>query len=522
MDINNLLLWIVCLSCASTTLYAVRTSARNNLGWIFVAVFILLVTAIFSYLIPAIGGLVGGCLWLILIVLPSIASRKVNQLAAQQRYSQASKVALVVSWLHPADGWREQPQILQALDMGQRGAIALAMEILNRYKTNNTPAGRYATATLYQMDGRWEDLLAWIEENLPFSVLQKDFDMLICYMRSLGEVGDLNGLLEAWERYEPSLDKIPNPMTRNLVLMFIFAFCGRKEQVVRLFISSLGIYSETIQKFWLATADLASGNKILAEEELLSIGDASDIRIRKAVERRLSQPTMIAEEILSDKSQQILSRVTIEFEHEARYSINVSSKPRQPYATYFTIVLNLLVFALEIKSGGSTNFYTLYNLGALVPEEVVAGEWWRVLTATFLHFGFLHLAMNMFGLYIFGRLVEFSLGIPRYLLLYLIAGIGSMLTVTSMSVLGYSQTQFVVGASGCVMGLVGGFAGILLSDWRRQKTHIASKRLRAIFAIILLQAVFDLTTPQISFVGHTSGVILGFLVGSIFKRDNFR
>lgn len=107
MDINNLLLWIVCLSCVSTTLYAVRTSARNNLGWIFVAVFILLVTAIFSYLIPAIGGLVGGCLWLILIVLPSIASRKVNQLAAQQRYSQASRVARFVSWLHPADGWRE-------------------------------------------------------------------------------------------------------------------------------------------------------------------------------------------------------------------------------------------------------------------------------------------------------------------------------------------------------------------------------------------------------------------------------
>lgn len=63
----------------------------------------------------------------------------------------------------------------------------------------------------------------------------------------------------------------------------------------------------------------------------------------------------------------------------------------------------------------------------------------------------------MLGLYLFGARVEFALGVPRYLLLYFTTGLGSMLAVTVMSVLGYSKAEFVVGASGCVMGLIGAF-----------------------------------------------------------------
>lgn len=517
MDINNLLIWTVCLSCISTTIYAVRSSANNNRGWIFISVFILSVTAITSYLMPNRGGLVGGCLWAILIVIPNIAIKKVNQFVAQQRYSQASRWAKFVSWLHPADGWLEQPQLLHALDLGQRGAIAEATTILNHYKTLSTPSGRYATTTLYQMDGRWSEMLVWLQDNLSEGGLRKDIDMLLCYMRSLGETGDLNSLLQAWEYYERSIEKIPSVVTRNLARMIVLAFCGQIEQVTTLINGSLKVYSPTIQLFWLATANLAAGNEIHGREQLLSIRDNNDIKIRGAIERRLSQPAIEAETILTDKSKQILSRITAELNSETRYIGKANFKRRQPVATYLIIGLNLIAFGLEVQFGGSTNFFSLYRLGALVPQEVIAGDWWRLLTAAFLHFGFLHLLMNMFGLYIFGRLVELNLGITRFLLLYFITGLGSMLAVTYMAVMGYSPTQFVVGASGCVMGLVGAFAAILLRDWQRDKTRFAFKNLRGILLLILLQATFDLTTPQISFVGHTSGVIIGFVVGFLLK-----
>ena len=300
--------------------------------------------------------------------------------------------------------------------------------------------------------------------------------------------------------------------------MFVLAFCGQTQQVATLFSGPLANYSNTIKLFWLATVDQAAIGDIIARDQFLSIADSTDVRIRNAVASRLSAPVVVAQSVLTEKSQQILSRIITEIEYELTYS-GVRLKPRQATATYLIISLNILAFALEVKLGGSTNVNNLYRLGALVPEEVVKGSWWRLLSAAFLHFGFLHLLLNMMGLYLFGRLVEFSLGIPRFLILYFTCGIGSMLAVTYMSVIGYSKADFIVGASGCIMGLVGAFAAILLDDWLRKKTRLAAKSLRGILSLILLQVFFDLTTPQVSFVGHSSGVIIGFLVGMILKHD---
>lgn len=506
---------------------AFRVSAKNNRGWIMVSGLILVAVAILFYLTPSVGGLIGACLWAILVIVPNIGNRKVDKLIAQQRFGQASRVARLISWLHPLDGWREQPKLLHAVELTQRGAMAEAVAILDRYQTATTRIGRSATVTLYQMDARWEELVVWIQDNVPEVVLHKDFDMLSGYIRALGETGDLNGMLETWERYEDTLEKTPNLRTRNFARMFVLAFCGQTQQVATLFSGPLANYSNTIKLFWLATVDQAAIGDIIARDQFLSIADSSDVRIRNAVASRLSDPVVVAQSVLTEKSQEILSRIIREIEYEVTYS-GISLKPGQaiasgtrqsPIATYLIISLNILAFALEVKLGGSTNVNNLYRLGALVPEEVVKGSWWRLLSAAFLHFGFLHLLLNMMGLYLFGRLVEFSLGIPRFLILYFTCGIGSMLAVTYMSVTGYSKADFVVGASGCVMGLVGAFAAVLLHDWLRKKTRLAARSLRGILSLILLQVFFDLTTPQVSFVGHSSGVIIGFLVGMILKHN---
>lgn len=67
--------------------------------------------------------------------------------------------------------------------------------------------------------------------------------------------------------------------------------------------------------------------------------------------------------------------------------------------TWFLVGLNVLYFLLEILLGGSDNINTIYTLGALVPQVVVQGEVWRLLTANFLHYSWLHLFVNMIGLY---------------------------------------------------------------------------------------------------------------------------
>lgn len=449
-------------------------------------------------------------------MVPSLGFKQINQLVSQQRFGQARRLASLLCWLHPLDGWREQPEILRALEMGQRGETAEAMAILNRYKTATTPIGLNATATLYQMDGRWEELLAWIQADVPEALLQ-DANLLNYYLRALGETGDLNGLLQTLKRSEPRLERLTDPVTRNLGRLFAFAFCGQTEQVARLLHGSLFMYPDNVCQFWLATADLAVGTEAVARKRLLSILD-SDIRIRNSIQRRLSQPLVDPEAVLTPKSKQILFQLVTELEQEARYGIKADFRLRRAIATYLIIGLNLVVFAMEVKLGGSENLDTLYQMGALVPREVIEGAWWRLLTATFLHYGLLHLAMNMLGLLFLGPFVEFALGVPQYLLSYLITGVGSMLIVAVMAVMGYSKAEFVVGASGCITGIVGITAAILLRGWRREKSRLALRRLRTILMIIAFQVVFDLTTLQVSFIGHTAGLIIGFLVGSLLKH----
>ena len=188
---------------------------------------------------------------------------------------------------------------------------------------------------------------------------------------------------------------------------------------------------------------------------------------------------------------------------------------RKAFATYGLIGLNLLFFFQEVTEGGSQDLETLYQLGALVPQAVQSGQWWRLLSANFLHYGWLHLLTNMLGLYFLGRPVEMALGTVRYLFVYLVSGVGSMSVFALWALQVGNSMQILVGASAAIMGLVGVIGAIFLQGWRREKTRLAARRLRFIVLVIGLQFAFDLTTPQVSFLSHLFGLILGFVMGNL-------
>lgn len=83
--------------------------------------------------------------------------------------------------------------------------------------------------------------------------------------------------------------------------------------------------------------------------------------------------------------------------------------------------------------------------------------------------------------------------------------------------------SFLVGASAAIMGLVGVTFAILWRGWHQEKSRIAAQRLRIVIFIILFQIAFDLSVPEVSFLGHAAGLILGFLLGTILLiRWRFR
>jgi rhomboid protease GluP len=479
---------------------------------------ILLVAIALAYFTPAWSGLVAGSLWIIFLVLPLWGLNMVNGLVSQQRYKEAVILAKYLCWLHPMDGLREYPKLLQALEMAQNGDLDGATKILSRYHNNKTLLGRTSVALLYRMTGRWQDLLVWIRDVCTDEILQTDPQLMFYYLRALGETGDLNGLVQGVERYESIVHSSDRTSLTNLTIarMMVFAFCGQSEQVNHIFEQHLPKYSQNFRLFWLATADRAAGYELSACKTLTELCNSSDASLRNAANWRLAQLPGNPNIILTKSSQQILERIEHELQQENLYGDNSSNLvSRKAYATFGLIGVNIFVFAIELISGGSQDIEVLYRLGALVPTIVWQGDWWRLLSATFLHFGFFHLALNMLGLAYLGVFVESRLGVWRYLAAYLFCGIGSMLVVTILAISLNSEPQVTVGASGAIMGIVGATAAILFQGWRREKSRIAAQRLRTTLYIIALQIVFDLITPNISVVGHTSGLVLGFLIGML-------
>src|SRR4029079_15233898 len=127
------------------------------------------------------------------------------------------------------------------------------------------------------------------------------------------------------------------------------------------------------------------------------------------------------------------------------------------------IVVNVLAFLFEIYAGGWDDRDVLHRIGAVELEAVVAeGEYWRLFTALFLHGGYLHLGFNLFALYVLGPPLERSIGTIRLLACYLISGIASSAGGVAFNEVGLVHESQLVGASGCILRVVGAWAGLLL------------------------------------------------------------
>jgi len=177
------------------------------------------------------------------------------------------------------------------------------------------------------------------------------------------------------------------------------------------------------------------------------------------------------------------------------------------------IIINIAVFILELLAGGSTNELTLHRLGELDTSSVIyRHEYWRLFAALFLHYGPIHIFFNLFALLLLGPPLERQIGGLLFFVCYAVSGLGSSIAVVLLTRLRLLDPVQLVGASGCIMGVVGTWAGFLL---RHRHLPLARQRLRNIFVIVLLQLAFDVVTPRVSMSAHLGGLFTGFLLGLI-------
>ena len=193
-------------------------------------------------------------------------------------------------------------------------------------------------------------------------------------------------------------------------------------------------------------------------------------------------------------------------------------RPASAPVTPALIVLNVLVFLGMAVSGVSLTEPTALQLvhwGANYGPLTISGQWWRLLSACFLHIGFIHIAFNMYVLYQVGPFTERLFGPWRYLVVYLAAGIGGNLLGL------YLHPNIVsAGASGAIFGVYGGLLAFLL----RQRGIIRPEAARSVgqSALIFLgyNLVYGLASAHTDLTAHIGGLGVGFVFGYALATPN--
>lgn len=182
-------------------------------------------------------------------------------------------------------------------------------------------------------------------------------------------------------------------------------------------------------------------------------------------------------------------------------------KIKKPTITYTLIFINIILFLLTYLLGNGSNDIDILNkFGAMVNYEVLNGEYYRLLTAAFLHAGFLHLFFNMYSLFIIGPQIESYFGKVKFLIIYLGSAIGGNL----LSMLFTESNIISVGASGAIFGLL----GAMLYFGYHYRLYMATALKRQIIPIILLNLVIGFGITGINNVAHIGGLIAGLFVSN--------
>ncbi len=209
------------------------------------------------------------------------------------------------------------------------------------------------------------------------------------------------------------------------------------------------------------------------------------------------------------------------------------NRARGAYATYAAwvtwgiIAVNVLVFAADgLLSGFNFGLFggggpsqgpvsvgpcgagsPILEAGLICANGIAEGEWWRIFTSAFLHLGLLHIAFNMYALYLFGPILEQMYGHVEYFVMYMLcAAGGSVLTILA------DPGQSAAGASGAIFGLFG-LAFVVTRRHHVATTRQARALLSQVGTLLIINLVLTFTIPGISWTGHVGGLVVGGVIG---------
>ena len=503
MDLNDLCITLILVNCVWLF---VRRPAR---------LWVIKITAVLALLgsawlwRPDRAGYYAVGPWALLIMLPMWLQHGTMILMQQRRLTLAGWTSAGLAWLHPSASARAMRKMIGVLRLMYRGEGAAGLELAKQYGIHDPGLRHLALVIEAQKTGDWANF----ENELQKSNLNSLYDPILLsgQLVATAQRGD-------WEEFRQLCHQIGQarfaPDMNGSLYLRAFALLGDVAAVNCVCVSSGHQWPRENCEYWMAVAEQISGAGEVARQRLVRLLPRASAWMRPAIERQLSHP--IAGPTNADLRSQSwgeLSPVLPEVVHDARYAVLSGGIPRWPWMTFTLMLVLVAVFVQEIP-GGSENTENLERMGAMVvPLTGVPGEWKNAFMAGFLHFGPVHLALNLVGLLFLGRLVERDWGRVGMLLLFLVCNVTSAALLPWLTYHSPGDSSVFAGASGGIMGLLGGLWGHLLVGWLKRKTPLLRRQFRAACTVVIAQCVCDIMTPQVSMTCHMIGFVTGVLVG---------
>ncbi len=217
-------------------------------------------------------------------------------------------------------------------------------------------------------------------------------------------------------------------------------------------------------------------------------------------------------------------------------------RPFKPIVTWTLIALNVAVFAYGLYLASQVDLtrpflgglletrvargvWTIrHYTGAILASDLLRGQWWRLITACFVHMGLIHILMNMWVLRGLGGLAEQMWGRARFLTIYLLAGFGgsclAMVFPPVLLVNGRAESVLMGGASGAICGLIGAEPVWVLFNWKYLPRSMVS-RWRNVFLSNLALLIFISLVPGVSGLGHLGGAVVGAIAALLLHWHRF-
>jgi rhomboid protease GluP len=496
MNLNLILSAVVVVLCVSTALRLRRIPLLEGL--------ILLVLLSGVVLFPQLSGFVAMLAWMGLIGLPRFCEGRLATALVCGDYHQGARYGKWVAVFHPQRRWRARGLAacgLRAVLDGERSRGEFLLRRAEQLSPEVLPLIRLESRAA---EGDWHGVLSASAAALSREVFE--VTPFILHLRACGELGELETLDHDFLAFDRYLAGAGLTMAR----LMLGVFHGEVAFVRYLLAERLSFIPADIKDFWTATTYERAGDAGRANPIFEALGRSLLPGVAAAARRRLAAPGRTA----SPLSPELGRYVGLAVEDEVRFGDDERS-----IGPMTNLLLWLIggVFVVESFWGHGVS---LFELGAFWPSGVlVRGEWWRVVTALFLHVGVAHVAFNAVALRSLAPFVERTLGSWRFLIVYIGSGCGGLLLILGATALGALEERLVVGASGSIMGLVGATGAILHRATLNEGSRVARERLRAVGAIIGLQVLFDILVPQTSGTAHLLGAGLGYLLGrSLLRR----